>query len=53
MKNNVAKIIKWIRRIPTPFGNCGANEMLTLNMFKWFKLAKICMVHVLRFVEDK
>jgi len=53
MKNNVAKIIKMDKRIAIPFGNCGANEMLTLNMFKWFKLVEICMVHVLKFIEDE
>jgi hypothetical protein len=48
MKNNVAQIIemdkkdcKPLQQLWLPFG---VSEILTLKMFKCFKLAEICMV---------
>jgi hypothetical protein len=31
----------------------GVNELLTMKMLKWFELAKIWMVQVLRFIEHE
>jgi hypothetical protein len=31
----------------------GANELLIVKMLEWFKLVEICMVQILRFVEDE
>jgi hypothetical protein len=30
-----------------------ANELLTVKIPEWFKLAKICMVQILGFIEDE